>query len=1119
MANEINDLGYDNLLTRNVFPLPLSKEFFNSLQDRLSTCVENVLFAGDTRFTLLINAIPRSGTEPKVYQRSKTPDFIYAGCDKQQELLERWGNKTISGKNYKDAWTLLPSITIVPKKSAVSADVYKKIQKGKYKISDVCEINSLNKYFEDLKTTKKLYKVYEYNILNEFFDLKQDVFISLPLIGYAELDGLVHIIFKKDMLSIPGVEEVIVEKNGEEKTIQRLPHSIIWSLIRCFIVEYDGLFLDWDSVGENLEKISATYHFLKNTIFKSGEYFFDPKKNLIFKELKLQQYYKTHTQYFLDRLALGEGVPGKIYQQYVTNAVTAILIDSYAHNVSAHALSTLSWWYYRRASRLKDEEMNWDALIARLKGDPDIDSDTLRNFNSQIIKRREKRKKQNKSSNHNEEIRKEDGLEIINYPGSLTREMSRLLRFLTEKGAYWSGVTRDASVGGKISSLYSVLWHDFINNPFYIGTIAKTEDILHVKVRIVLYDPESPNPRLEKTEYHQKTFLPKNDGILAWVDLSNPRKDMTQLVGKSHEDVISAFVHKGDRFEHFRKLLKSIRVFFPGGVVGRHAFYTMIENEIRNVKHYNREELKVLQQEGLTIAIGIQPCSLHDSDAEEMYRISVWLDTPTRLGEGKNHIVERKWETLQGEIFAENTYAPLLGGTYQDKVCAAFLMNGHFSHVQRGDRNSNRDKNKDTNRDRQFYPWVRPACSTLQNKEPNLVTHTDYKLSYNTPLEAPIDLPTEGYLKKVFYLWRGERLMDWHGDNSSDSDNSSRFVIVRLADDNEAALLDLRREKGVVRVVAGELSGKNELEKFASAYKLWLKKLIGDDPFYALEATSAGKTDYILALDNQEDVLRFIYEKSLPSAATPMQEAVKEVFRTDSSRMPQWRLPFAHGSDDSSSEKKFVIRYRSHGILKNYFLPEDHKPPMPIDDTLMMELFEVLATKVCIFDSRIYQRMRLEDRREEFNIFLRDKLKLAVHREGSASPKEGSGGWIAELSQPEIDFLKGCHFLVMHLSFIESILQREMPNLRPNDTSNVGLFIEKMIMPLVGERENFFFVVTTGRGRNEWWTSLGKDNNRKFAKFTLFRPIESLLTAIENSIGMEDDVELKYRIVKILYGS
>ncbi len=78
---------YNDREWRNVFPFPQSDDFFNLLQDRLSACVGNILFQGDTRFTLFINAIDRK--EFQLYRRDESPKFIYAGLTKQRELLRR----------------------------------------------------------------------------------------------------------------------------------------------------------------------------------------------------------------------------------------------------------------------------------------------------------------------------------------------------------------------------------------------------------------------------------------------------------------------------------------------------------------------------------------------------------------------------------------------------------------------------------------------------------------------------------------------------------------------------------------------------------------------------------------------------------------------------------------------------------------------------------------------------------------------------------------------------------------------------------------------------------------------------------------------------------------------
>jgi hypothetical protein len=1162
---------------RNIFPLPQSEDFFNLLQDRLSACVENILFQGDTRFTMFINAVDRK--EYKRYERNESPEFIYAGTEKQRELLrknakERWGkNHSILESVLDSTWADLKKNSIEVEDSVVSSSFYPKIMLSGYNLRDTCTIYSLKKYFQAEELTKE--QQLEKAIIEKYFDINEDIFISVPLIGFGEIDGIVHIVFKKNLLKLHKVETKKDTKTGIVVS-QNLPKSLLWTLIRAFTAEYDGLFLDWDQVGENLEKSSAIADFVKSTILKNDEYLgihFKDGRPDIFRELKLLDYYRHHTEYFRKRFDMGDNVPGKIYQQYITNAVTAILIDSYAHNVSAHALSTLAWWFYRQADLLRDEELDWEALFFHLKQDTLISGEVVDTFKKEIIERSKKRiaannnldkdgqKRQIKQMEQDaQKIRPEDGLYVVRYPGSLARELSHLLRFLTEKGAFWSGVTRDVNIGGKVSSLYSMLWYDFVNNPFYLGAIAKTEDITHIKLRIVLYEPVNHNDRKHTSDAHVKHYKPEDNGIFAEVNLADPRRTLHTADGQTpHEKTLSVFVKKGDQFSYLRDRLKEVKIFFPGGVVGRHAFYTMIENEIRNVKHYQRKDLLEMQKEGLTIAIGIQPWSLYGSQGEELYRISVWLDKPTRLvSDGGEYLLKRKWETLDGEIFNPKTYAPYLGGTYQDKVCAAFLLNGRFSQVQSGDRNIERDHRKDTPLHRRYYPWIRPACSPTEDKDaPN--THTEYKISYNNPLkeekekaeyseeeklvELPdVDytaMPSYGYLKKVFYVWKGQYLLEWYPDYAAGKtgteaaqDNAARYYIAHLKNNaplahydergrQETPLHTLRRRDGVVRIAMGEIPGSTDEEKYREAYKQWLYTLTGKQPYSAKVITmDGGQIDYTLLLKEENGRLKFL--KQSVEEGFDYDTTVGTLITTEDIHLRQKTyIPIAHREHDATSVADLCIRYRNHGVYKSQFFP-NNAPKHSIDDPQMMELFEVLSTKVCIFDNRVHHRLRLDkDQSSGYHAFLRDKLQLAAFKE-SISADNGEvkdENWLAPLSDNDKNFLKECHFLVMHLSFIESILPTQIPDIKDKDRSNVGLFLERYIMPLVEQRDNFFFVVTTGRGRNEWWTSLDQDEYRAYSEFTIFRAIESLLSGIENSVSMKDDVELKFRIIKNLYGS
>ena len=65
--------------------------------------------------------------------------------------------------------------------------------------------------------------------------------------------------------------------------------------------------------------------------------------------------------------------------------------------------------------------------------------------------------------------------------------------------------------------------------------------------------------------------------------------------------------------------------------------------------------------------------------------------------------------------------------------------------------------------------------------------------------------------------------------------------------------------------------------------------------------------------------------------------------------------------------------------------------------------------------------------------------------------------------------------------------------------------------------DDFKLVITTGRGRMKWWNKI--QENPEYARFVTFRPIESILGAIEDAMQMPDDIDMKYNLAKLLFGS
>lgn len=1125
-------------VSRNVFALTRPEDFFNLLQDRLHATTESNLLRGDNEFTILINALNR-----RTYQRinrMEDVNLVYAGVEKQRELIEDWGGKR---PELRDFWEILSSTSLDSNKAKVGSGYYADIKTGNLDLAGI-QVKTLKSYFEtppkpeDGDAALKGWEA-EKAILSAYFDIATDLYISLPVIGFADFDGIAHIVFKKKW------ENRVRDKDN------------IWALLRAFVMEYDGMFLDWDVVGDNMDKISSIKQFL--TDIEKPDFYEIKNRNPILRDLDLLNYYSRHDKYFDLRFRLSDGVPGKIYELYIVHSIVSILVDSYAHNVSAHSLTTLTWWFRQRSKRFNEPEVDWEKVFAYLERD-ELNTDAIEQLRSLLSKHSPRVEERSGSAQQQEEshTRKEDGDRMIHYRGHLSREIYPMFQFLMEKGAYWSGITRNVNVGGMVSSLYNILWHDFIQNPLYIGTIAKTEDIQHVRLRVVLYEPgtEPLDAPHDHTQPVRKRIL--HDGILAEVDLMNPLTEAElKAEEEEHKDAIqgeprSVFVRKGKDLKALKHPLKDIRFFLPGGVVGKHAFFTMLENEIRNVKHYNRSELALLRKEGLTLSIGIQPYSLPKSTQQELYRLSIWIDAPTRLltDDTAEHVVLKKWKSLEGELF-DSGVAPKLGGTYQDKVCAAMLFNNSFSSVQNGFESIHRPTDKDTERDRLFYPWTLPACSSADG---SATSHEHQDFEFIRDKKRLPKLPTEpsagelkerdqalrdmvknypekGFLKKIFYFWKGQNLLDAPAMTTEEleHENPARFRIVHLpaaTDDFDKKFAALRRKQGVIRIITGDLPASTtedkdlrELEQFRDACTAWLAQWIGQ-PLEVIKLLRDAQPHslYVLDAQNETSPVYRSYDHNQLSSKHP--EIDLKQYEELVEAAPKERIvEIAHSGDPTALPKSEVMWYRRHGVYQKYFL-EDIKVQSEVKRRVLKELrelefFETLLTRICIFDNRIYHRIRGEKDfgREDF---FRHRLKLVVQNEATDDERENPK-WLQTWEQERTDFIPTCHFLVIHLSFIERILQKK--HKREGD---VGFFIQQEIVSAMsGGRvpDNFMLVITTGRGRNDWWNHLDRTEYKNFARFTIFRPVESLISAVERSMSIQDDVELKFRLVKILFGS
>ena len=604
---------------RELAAIPRVDEFYNQLFERLQMGIGR--FYLNKPFTMFVNALPRR-REQKINRFENVP-LVYAGIPKQREFLE--GPKRKWNPKLDEYWNHLDITDLSSETAVVSSQLFKALKQGAYRLDDIERVGkgTLTQYFKPILNPKEgdvgptSRQIAEYHILKEFFPIERYNYVSFPLIQFGEFDGIIHLVYS--------------DEDGPYMTTR-----FVGNLIKSSSVVYEQLILDWDLLGRDPSN-SATLQLPLSPL-----YYDQINRNPILRELGFDVHYRRHVNFLKERVRLNEIIiHGKFFKPYLKTAIISIMIDSYAHNISAHSLVALNWWFKRRAeSLLRNAETHYqeteEALeIINENIEEGFDKDRLIELLQSYI--------------HGQFVKEPDAeYDVVKYPGSLAREIQPLLKFLMQKGAFWSGIARDNQFGGESRSMFSILWEEFINNPLYLGTIAKSEDIHKISLHITLYEPEECAP--ENDHPFLKPKKVKKEGAFVTIDIKHkrnrPEKDKNK--GYYHElpdgtklyflqnkelESMSGFVHPDNDYLEIKKVLESCHAFFPGEVVGRHSFFTILENEIRNVKHFKGKGLEDIQKNGLQLNISLQECSVNKdlSNEKELYKVGIWIGKPTDL--------------------------------------------------------------------------------------------------------------------------------------------------------------------------------------------------------------------------------------------------------------------------------------------------------------------------------------------------------------------------------------------------------------------------------------------------------------------------------------------------------
>lgn len=1014
---------------RKIIAFPELEAFYDALLDRLFMVTQE-FFHIEKTFTVYINCIARNhppGTIKKV-ERVQNFELVYGGIKRQKALLEHETGKKIPKLN--DAWdslarTLTYGSELDFQGGVISQGLHLEFVKNELDLSDLQVKGSgkLTDYFDDvinhLGRPKGHYREQEYAILNAYFQLEDYRYLSLPLIQFAELDGWVYIVYhEQDHYRFFRKEE-----NSED---EKLRSRIIGDLIKAYSREYEALILSWELVSES-EKQRVINEELQK-VLQPGFY----KKsalNKILMELKYPEYYERYREYFTLRNRLGHAEDVRRAKRARRNAVLTILMDSYAHNISAHSLVTLANWFDQRAVFFDYEEGK------RVRHD----------FKTVPSK-----------------------LPFITKNYNYNHDIHALMRFLLYKGAFWGGLIRDKSQGGVTLNLYDMLWGNFMQNPLFLGTIAYTEGILKLQLSVTILGLERVDSLGLVLE---KKILA--DEVLGKIDLS-------RWIEEPGAENLSGFLQKGTGHDVLKGYLESFKVFLPGGIVGEQAFYTILENELRNVKHYTPEVITEMQTEGLCLNISIEGnhyTGAHTDPTKKppYYKIGVWLKHPVLI---TPELIKKRLKNLDSDIIFKD-YRAKLGGIYQDKICAAMLFNNTFSSVQ----------NEASERDKYFYPWIWVGFSSdkkgvegMEQRDIEVSARAfrknAVKKNFNTIFQGE-----RGYYKKFFHLWLGEDVA-YDGStifSESSWENISRFRFVCLRNEQFAERKQLQG-RGIIRIVP------TTCRSIEDAYSAWLEHwIVKKTPRHpAIWFYMKGELLAELYWDGQKIVYHGLNHKSGKQSSLDTHEVRK--------------IKLAHGYQDGTGEE---MAFRNDGVLKQMLLGGQQFDVAKMPDAVAAELFETVETQICIFDNRIAQECM------NYGISMPEMNAI-----GCKVFQESELEWNKLVKQK--DWMVQCHFLVLHLSFVQGFIGK---NKQRYSEDNIHLFIEQEILSGKKRPPHFFVILVTGRGRTKWQNTLKEQNQTKDYSFVMFRPIEAFISVVSDTLSKNDYFDLKYYICKILFGS
>jgi len=310
-----------------------------------------------------------------------------------------------------------------------------------------------------------------------------------------------------------------------------------------------------------------------------------------------------------------------IQKQLLRNASVAIIIDSFAHNIAAHSLV--------RFLNFLDTKDEWHIKVFR-----------------DIVQKMDRLKKLLNPENVDkiltgiDEIITETTDPICNEYGrgwcNEYLSLKKYLEFLKDKATFWNGLISEIYVFyGTRMSLYDIL-AQLLANHLFIGTIA--EDLGVTGINLFVNGTNWGGSSLDDYNFPYVPYCPyaKN----RYFNCTKKILDYEPI----SEDMNT-------------NKLEEVTCYLPGGIIALHAFYTIVENIIRNIKWSKNINGPIID------------LHIHFKEQTPFYEFNIGIDCEC---DTKN-ITEDLINPLNSSILDSNTSIAIKGGISQSKICAVII--------------------------------------------------------------------------------------------------------------------------------------------------------------------------------------------------------------------------------------------------------------------------------------------------------------------------------------------------------------------------------------------------------------------------------------------------------------